>query len=92
MRKLLCFLEYGKPWKIAFEINWPLKLRHYEKVTKFVLTIQLFLLSNVKTSGRFFQIFVAFLEKLNFNNDNCFAQLGQTTVIIVSGLKSVSSM
>ena len=27
-----------------------------------------FLLSSVKTSGRFFQIFVAFSEKLNFNN------------------------
>ena len=31
-----------------------------------VLTKQLFLLSSVKTSGRFFQIFVAFSEKLNF--------------------------
>ena len=25
------------------------------------------LLSNIKTSGRFFQIFVVFLENLNFN-------------------------
>ena len=33
-----------------------------------VLTKQLFLLSSVKTSGRFFQIFVASLEKLNFTN------------------------
>ena len=32
-----------------------------------VLTKQLFLLSSVKTSGRFFQTFVAFSEKLNFN-------------------------
>ena len=32
-----------------------------------VLTKQLFLLSSVKTSGRFFQIFVAFSEKLSFN-------------------------
>jgi hypothetical protein len=31
-----------------------------------VLTKQLFLLSSGKTSGRFFQIFVAFSEKLNF--------------------------
>ena len=31
-----------------------------------VLTKQLFLLSSVKTSGRFFQIFVAFSEKLDF--------------------------
>ena len=31
-----------------------------------VLTKQLFLLSSVKTSGIFFQIFVAFSEKLNF--------------------------
>ena len=51
-----------------------LKLRHYEKVTKFeknlplVLTKQLFLLSSVKTSGRFFQIFVAFSEKLDFTS------------------------
>ena len=30
------------------------------------LTKQLFLLSSVKTSGRFFQIFVAFSEKLDF--------------------------
>ena len=50
-----------------------LKLRHYEKATKLeknvplVLTKQLFLLSSVKTSGRFFQICVAFSEKLNFN-------------------------
>ena len=41
-------------------------LRNYEKATKFeknlppVLTKQLFLLSSVKTSGRFFQTFVAF--------------------------------
>ena len=40
-----------------------LKLRHYEKATKFekdipsVLTEQLFLLSSVKTSGRFFKFF-----------------------------------
>ena len=32
-----------------------------------VLTNQLFLLSSVKICGRFFQIFVAFSEKLNFN-------------------------
>ena len=50
-----------------------LKFKHYEKATKFeknlppVLTKQLFLLSSVKTSGRFFQIFVAFSEKLDFN-------------------------
>ena len=42
---------------------WTLKLRHYGKATKFeknlppVLTKQLFLLSSVKTSGRFFQFF-----------------------------------
>ena len=49
-----------------------LKLGYYEKATKFeknlppVLTKQLFLLSNIKTSWRFFQIFVAFSEKLDF--------------------------
>ena len=48
------------------------KVNHYEKATKFeknlplLLTKQLFSLSSVKTSGRFFQIFVAFSEKLNF--------------------------
>ena len=52
------------------------KLRHYEKATKLkknlplVLTKQLFLLSRVKTSGRFFQIFVDFSGKLNFNSSN----------------------
>ena len=53
-----------------------LKLRHYEKATKFeknlppVLTKQLFLLSSVRTSGRFFQIFVpAFSEKLDFKTN-----------------------
>ena len=44
-----------------------LKLRYYEMATKFeknlpsVLQEQLFLLSSVKASGRFYQIFVAFL-------------------------------
>jgi hypothetical protein len=53
-----------------------LKLRYHEKATKFekkiplVLTKQLFLLSSVETSRRFFQIFVAFSEKLNFKE--CF--------------------
>ena len=57
-----------------------LKLRHYEKATKFeknlppVLTKQLFLLSSVKTSGRFFQIFVAFSEKLNYTTI-CIAEI-----------------
>ena len=32
------------------------------------MTKQLFLLSSVKTRGNFFEIFVAFLEKLNFND------------------------
>ena len=31
-----------------------------------VLTQQLFLLSSIKTSGRFFQIYVVFSEKLDF--------------------------
>ena len=35
-----------------------------------VLTNQLLLLSSVKTCGRFFQIFVAFSEKLNFNSSH----------------------
>ena len=49
-----------------------IKLRHYEKASKFeknlplALTKQTFLLGSIKTSGRFFQIFVVFSEKLNF--------------------------
>ena len=38
-----------------------------EKNLPLVLTKQLFLLSCVQTSGRFFQIFVDFSEKLNFS-------------------------
>ena len=34
-----------------------------------VSTKQLFLLSSVKTSGRFFQTFVAFSEKLNYKKE-----------------------
>ena len=46
-----------------------IKLKHCEKATKFeknlppVLTKQLFLLSSVKTSGRFFQFFFYLLRK-----------------------------
>ena len=44
------------------------------------LTKQLFLLSSVKTSGRFFQIFVPFSEKLIFTiwgpPDNFFSKVG----------------
>ena len=49
-----------------------LKLRHYEKATKFeknlppVLTIQLLLLSSVKTSGRLFSNFCGLLRKAEF--------------------------
>ena len=39
---------------------------HNLKKSATSLTKQLFLLSSVKTSGRFFQIFVAFSEKLDF--------------------------
>ena len=45
------------------------KLRHYERTTKFeknlppFLTKQLFSLSSVKTSGRFFQIFYGLFRK-----------------------------
>ena len=45
------------------------KLREGPKIWKnllLVLTKQLFLLSSVKTSGRFLQFFVAFSEKLDF--------------------------
>ena len=69
-----------KVGKICRHSKCQLKLRHYEKATKFeknlspVLTKQLFLLSSVKTSGRLFQIFVAVSEKLNFNK-NEFLQL-----------------
>ena len=43
------------------------KATKYEKNLTHVLTKQLFLPSSVKTSGRFFQILVAILDKLNFN-------------------------
>ena len=51
-----------------------LKFRQYEKATKFEKISHLFwqkhlfLLSSVKTSGRFFRIFVAFSEKVDFKN------------------------
>ena len=45
-----------------------------------VLTKQLFLLSSVKTSGRFFQIFVAFSEKLDFTQS--FVFLWRTVIYI----------
>ena len=63
--------DSSKSWRITGSFI-ELKFRYYEKATKFeknlppVLTKQLFLLSSVKTSGRFLQIFVAFSEKLNF--------------------------
>ena len=49
-----------------------LKLRHHEMATKFekslppVLTNQLFLLHSVKPTGRLFQFFLSFSEKLDF--------------------------
>ena len=45
------------------------KLSHYEKATKSPTCFDktAVLLSSVKTSGRFFQIFVPFPEKLDFN-------------------------
>ena len=60
-------------WDDIFSWGVFVKLRHYEKATKFwknippLLTRQLFLLSSVKTSERFFQNFVAFSGKLDFN-------------------------
>ena len=42
---------------------------NFGKNLPLVLTKQLFLLCSVKTSGIFFQIFVAFSEKLNFTID-----------------------
>ena len=54
-----------------------------------VLTKQLFLhilLSSVKTSGRFFQIFVAFSEKLDFIFVDCpvFICLSETSWILTT--------
>ena len=66
--------------KFFEEANSVIKFRPYEKATKFkknlppVLTKQLFLLSSVETSGRFFQIFVAFSEKLNFTEIKSLAE------------------
>ena len=56
---------FGVSKWVAMKTIRSLKLRHYEKATKYeknlppVLTKQLFLISSVKTSERFFQIFVA---------------------------------
>ena len=63
--------ERGEGSKIE-EICQQLKVKTLWQGHKFwknlppVLTIQLFLLSSVKPSGRFYQIFVAFSEKLDF--------------------------
>ena len=46
-----------------------------EKNLPFVLTKQLFLLRSVKTSGRFFQIFVASSKKVNFKRIHLFSHL-----------------
>ena len=45
-------------------MSWPQNLKNLSMV----LTKQLFLLSSVKTIGRFFQFFAAFSEKLDFKN------------------------
>ena len=72
--------------KVAESQKAFIKFRYYEKATKFeknlppVLTKQLFLLSSVKTSGRFFQIFVAFSEKLDFTQS--FVFLWRTVIYI----------
>ena len=64
------------------------KLKHYEKATKFeknlppVLTKQLFLLSSVKTSWRFFSNFCGLL---NFKNKK-----NKKATTINSGLKTYS--
>ena len=49
---------------VKFETLWE-GHKIWKKIPS-VLTKQLFFLSSVKTSGRFFQIFVAFSEKLDF--------------------------
>ena len=70
-----------------------LKLRYYEKVTKFennlalFLTKQLFSLSSVETSGRFFQIFVAFSEKLDFTLISLIAEEAGINVVAGGGAK-----
>ena len=64
------------------------KFRHYEKATKYEknlppdLTKQLFLLSSVKTGGRFFQIFVAFSEKLDFKGVQLFGMFSKSSTSI----------
>ena len=54
-----------------FVVTWS-KSHDCEKATKLKKIFHLFLrlISNVKTSGRFFQIFQAFSENLNFTNLN----------------------
>ena len=67
--------NFDETFSILFPISYmdQVKLRYYEKATKFekkihlcIVTKHLFLLSSVKTVGRFFQIFVAFSEKMDF--------------------------
>ena len=54
-----------KTWIQASEVKILWEGRKIWKNLPPVLAKQLFLLSSVKTSGRFFQIFVAFSEKLD---------------------------
>ena len=63
----LIFVKFPKS-PVKRSVCTLLKLRHCEKATKFEKISHLFWhpLSNVKTSGRSFQIFVAFSENLNF--------------------------
>ena len=74
-----CTLSSGNWAKWFFDIEphcCCVQLKHCEKSTNLeinlplVLTKQLFLLCSVKTSGRLFQIFVAFSEKLNFSSSS----------------------
>ena len=53
-------------WRLHFKVKTLWEGHKMWKNLPPVLTKQMFLLSSVKTSGRFFQIFVAFSEKLNF--------------------------
>ena len=69
MHKVCIHKTYGLTGFVKSKQNWPEKAIKFEKNLPPVLTKQSCLLSSVKTSGGFFQIFVVFSEKLDFNEN-----------------------
>ena len=65
--------------------------KKFEKNLPPDLTKQLFLLSSVKTSGRFFEIYVTFSEKLNFTYFRFYASHPDTWMHLDQGPQTVYS-